>query len=57
MYPVVILCGGKAKRLGAVAQDTPKALLDINGTPFLEILIDNFAKQGVTKFYFCLGYW
>jgi NDP-sugar pyrophosphorylase family protein len=56
MYPVVILCGGKAKRLGAVAQDTPKALLDINGTPFLKILIDNFAKQGVRRFYFCLGH-
>ena len=56
MYPLIILCGGKAKRLGHLAKETPKSLLMVNKKPFLSYIIENFAKQGVKDIYFCLGH-
>jgi molybdopterin-guanine dinucleotide biosynthesis protein A len=32
---LVILAGGKGKRLGVITKKTPKPLLKINGIPFL----------------------
>ena len=47
MYPLVVLCGGEAKRLGSLTKETPKSLLKINNRPFLSYIIENFTKQGV----------
>lgn len=41
---LVVLCGGKGTRLHSVLPDTPKALVVVNGKPFLEHLL-NFAEQ------------
>lgn len=46
----VILCGGLGSRLGALTTSTPKPLLPVAGRPFLEILIDEIARQGVRRF-------
>ena len=46
----VILCGGLGSRLGALTKATPKPLMDVAGRPFLEILIDEIARQGVRRF-------
>ena len=35
MYPYIILCGGLATRLGSIAAETPKCLLEVNNKPFL----------------------
>ena len=56
MYPLVVLCGGEAKRLGSLTKETPKSLLKINNRPFLSYIIENFTKQGVKDIYFCLGH-
>ena len=53
---VVILCGGKGERLQAVLNDKPKVLADINGKPFLEILIDNLKHFGFKRFILSVGY-
>ena len=53
---VVILCGGKGKRLQPVVSDRPKALAEINGRPFLDILIDYVASFGFRRFILCIGY-
>ncbi|MBI4896199.1 MAG: nucleotidyltransferase family protein [Candidatus Aenigmarchaeota archaeon] len=39
----IILCGGFAKRLGSIAQDKPKTLLDMNGKPLLMHILENLA--------------
>lgn len=56
MYPLVVLCGGKASRLGSIAKNTPKSLIEINNRPFLSYVLDNFINQGVKDIYLCLGH-
>ena len=53
---VVILCGGKATRLGSLAYNVPKSLQPILDKTFLDFQIAIFKKQGFTKFHFCLGH-
>jgi NDP-sugar pyrophosphorylase family protein len=53
---VVILCGGKGKRLRTVIKDRPKVLAEINGQTFLDILIDYVTGFGFRRFIFCIGY-
>lgn len=52
----VILCGGFGKRLRGVVNDRPKPMAEINGTPFLEILINHVASYGLQRFILCTGY-
>ncbi len=53
---VVILCGGMGSRLRSVVDDRPKPMAEINDKPFLDILIDSFAKFGLRRFVLCAGY-
>jgi len=41
---VFILAGGVGSRLQSVVKDVPKPMADINGTPFLDYLIDHIRK-------------
>lgn len=52
----VILCGGKGTRLQSVVQDVPKPMADINGEPFISLLVKRLVKQGVRKFVLSVGY-
>ena len=54
MMDVAILCGGKGTRLNL--PDLPKPMADINGKPFLEILIDYIASFGFSRFVLCAGF-
>lgn len=53
---IVILSGGLAKRLRPISKTTPKALIEINGVPFIEYQFRYLEKQGITKVVLCLGY-
>ena len=53
---VVILCGGLGTRLGSEAGNRPKSMVDINGKPFLDILIRYVASFGFVRFILCVGY-
>ena len=53
---VVLLCGGKGERLKSVLGDKPKVMADINGKPFLELLINNLKKIGFKRFILSVGY-
>lgn len=53
---VLILCGGKGERLRSAVPDKPKVLADINGKPFLEILIENLASYGFKRIILSVGY-
>jgi D,D-heptose 1,7-bisphosphate phosphatase len=46
----VILCGGLGSRLGDLTRDTPKPLLPVGDTPFLQLLIQEITRYGVDRF-------
>jgi N-acetyl-alpha-D-muramate 1-phosphate uridylyltransferase len=56
MLPVGILAGGLATRLHPVTQTIPKALVSINGEPFLAHQLRLLARSGVTRVVLCIGF-
>lgn len=56
MYPVIILCGGLATRLGELARDTPKPLLAVNGKPFLFYQLRYLEKYGAREVYLSVSH-
>lgn len=53
---VLILCGGKGKRLSPLTDKLPKPLIHISGTPILTHLITYFKRFGFKKFIVAAGY-
>ncbi len=53
---VVILCGGLGKRLRSVDADTPKVMVAFEERPFLDIVMERMAEQGLERFILCTGY-
>lgn len=52
----IILAGGFGTRLQSVVSDLPKPMAPINGRPFLAILIDKIAGQGISHVVLSVGY-
>lgn len=53
---VVVLCGGKATRLGALAQHRPKYLVSVLGRPFAAWQIELLCDQGFDRFTFLISH-
>lgn len=56
MFPVAILAGGLAKRLGPITKNIPKALIEISGKPFIFHQLSYLHKQGIRKVIICIGH-
>jgi len=56
MLPVVILAGGLATRLYPVTRTIPKALILVNGRPFIDHQLALLKEKGVTEVILCVGY-
>jgi N-acetyl-alpha-D-muramate 1-phosphate uridylyltransferase len=56
MLPVAILAGGLATRLRPVTDTVPKALVDINGEPFLAHQLRLLSRSGIGRVVLCIGY-
>lgn len=52
----VILAGGSGTRLRPVISEIPKSLAPIRGRPFLDLLIEFLAGQGISRIVFCVGH-
>jgi D,D-heptose 1,7-bisphosphate phosphatase len=52
----VILCGGLGTRLGALTAQTPKPLLPVDGSPFLDVLLFELARHGVKRVLLLAGF-
>ncbi len=52
----VILCGGRAKRLGAISDATPKALVEVHGHPIIWYIVLKLFSEGFRHFIMPLGY-
>jgi len=53
---VAILAGGFGTRLGDLTRDQPKPMIDISGGPYLERVIDSFARCGLRDIVLLTGY-
>ena len=53
---MVILAGGKGKRLRPAVSDRPKVLAPVNGRPFLDHLLDHLRALGAQRFILALGH-
>ena len=52
----IILCGGQGSRIRhLLPEGTPKAMADINGTPFVDILRNHLRFHGFQRFVLCIG--
>src|SRR5947207_8308008 len=56
MFPVVILAGGLGTRVRQFGENIPKALLDINGEPFLARQLELLHKNGIRHVILCVGH-
>ena len=52
----LILCGGLGTRLRVAVPDRPKALAEVGGKPFLDILLAELTSQGLRRFVLCVGH-
>lgn len=52
----VILAGGRGERLRPFTDNKPKPMIDVNGRPFLEHLIEMLKENGVSEVVLLLGY-
>jgi len=53
---IIIMCGGKGKRLGNLTESIPKTLIKIGEKTILEMKFDNYMNQGFKDFILCIGY-
>jgi D-glycero-D-manno-heptose 1,7-bisphosphate phosphatase len=52
----VILAGGQGTRLRPLTNDLPKPLVAVNGTPFLDYLLNSLIGVGITHIVLLVGY-
>ncbi len=56
MLPVAILAGGVATRLRPLTETIPKALIDVNGEPFIAHQLRLLRANGIERVIVCAGY-
>ena len=47
---ILIMCGGRGKRLGKLTERVPKPLIKFHNRSILEIKIDHYFKKGFIDF-------
>ncbi len=55
-YPVVILAGGLASRLRPITESIPKALVEVQGEPFIAHQLRLLSRKGIERVILCAGY-
>lgn len=56
LLPAIILAGGLATRLQPLTEAIPKALVEVNGEPFIAHQLRLLQAQGVTRVLLCVGH-
>ncbi|HZL36098.1 MAG TPA: sugar phosphate nucleotidyltransferase [Tepidisphaeraceae bacterium] len=54
--PAALLAGGLATRLRPITDAIPKALIDVNGRPFVDHQLELLHRHGVREVVLCLGH-
>lgn len=53
---LLVLCGGFGTRLRSAVSDRPKSMAMIGERPFLDFILEHFARRGVERIVLCTGY-
>lgn len=53
---VAILAGGFGTRLGDLTRDVPKPMLPFGGKPYLQRIVESFARRGFARFVLLTGH-
>ena len=56
MKPIIVLAGGLGSRLGSLTADVPKALVNINGRPFIDWQLNLLKQAGYKDVLLCVGH-
>jgi MurNAc alpha-1-phosphate uridylyltransferase len=56
MPPIAILAGGLATRLYPVTKTIPKAMMEVDGKPFIEHQLELLKKNNISQVVLCTGY-
>ncbi len=56
VFTLALLAGGLATRLRPITQEIPKAMIDINGKPFIVRQLELLNKNGIKEVIICAGY-
>lgn len=56
MIPILILSGGLATRMRPATEKIPKAMLPVNGKPFIHHQLTLLARKGALHVILCVGY-
>jgi NDP-sugar pyrophosphorylase family protein len=56
MLQIVILAGGLAQRLRPITEKIPKALIEVNGKPFIDWQLNLLARKGILEVVLCVSY-
>ena len=54
--PVVIMAGGKGTRLEPFTKILPKPLIPVNDKPVIELIVEEFRRQGSREYYLILNF-
>jgi len=54
--PVIVLAGGKGKRVMPYTKNVPKPMLNVYGKPIIEHIINNLKNQGFLNIYISVNY-
>ncbi|HUX11824.1 MAG TPA: sugar phosphate nucleotidyltransferase [Spirochaetia bacterium] len=53
---MIVLCGGLATRLRPITEKIPKSLVDVNGRPFIEFVLERLSRRGIRNVVLSVGY-
>ena len=56
IYKIIILCGGRGRRMGHITKNIPKPMVKVGKMPILEHKINYYKSKGFNNFIFCTGY-
>ena len=53
---MIIVCGGKGKRMGKLSKKIPKAMIKLDQKTIIEHKLEYYKKQGIDNFIYCIGH-